>query len=128
MELAYGNFEAKLDALASVFERVRFLHGRIGTPGCIQVDLGEQTDQSFVSHFREMWTRTFRAFITTAAPGDTIAFLPELLPPVNFYARPFRGLNGRMLEDGDRWQQACVLAEIAADAFERALFPRSSTR
>lgn len=122
-ELTYGNFEAKLDALAPVFERVQFLHGRIGTPGCIQVDIGQETESSFVAHFREMWTRTFRAFLASASPDNTIAFLPELLPPSSFYAPTFAGSGGKRTEEGDRWQQALVLAQIATESFKRAHEP-----
>jgi hypothetical protein len=120
-QLTYGDFDAKLDALAPVFERVEFIHGRIGTPGCIQVDIGHGTEGSYVEHFREMWTRTFRAFLTSALPDDTIAFVPELLPPGNFYAPTFRASDGRRTEVGDRWQQAFILARIATESFEHAV-------
>ncbi|WP_394769619.1 tRNA-dependent cyclodipeptide synthase [Lacisediminihabitans sp.] len=102
VELVYGDLEAKLDALHPVFERVRFLHGRIGSPGCIQVDVTDDSDNLAIGHFREMWTRSFEAFLHTAAAGDTIAFLPELLPPANSYARTFRRDDGAIIEEGDR--------------------------
>jgi hypothetical protein len=120
VELVYGDFDAKLDALQPVFERVRFLHGRIGSPGCIQVDVTDDSHRTSVEHFAEMWTRTFEAFIATPAAGDTIAFVAELLPPANSYARTFRRENGTISEEGDRWLQARALATIASAAFDEA--------
>jgi hypothetical protein len=129
LEMPYGDFEAKLEALAPVFARVRFLHGRIGDSGSMQVALEGREDEPFVAHFREMWRRCFRGFLDTAAPGDTIVFAPELLPArlgdgeraVHFnYARRFRDANGEWREESDRWTEALQLCEIARDAFERA--------
>ncbi len=39
-EMVYGGFEKKLAFIAPVIERVRFLHGRIASPGCIQAAVG----------------------------------------------------------------------------------------
>ncbi len=36
-EMVYGGFEKKFAFIQPVIERVRFLHGRISSPGCIQV-------------------------------------------------------------------------------------------
>ncbi len=44
-DLPIGDFAAKLDLMAPVFERVRYMHGRIGTSGCIQVDIGDGNSQ-----------------------------------------------------------------------------------
>ena len=40
-EMVYGGFEAKLAFIQPVIERVRFVHGRIGNPGSMQVDVGD---------------------------------------------------------------------------------------
>ena len=88
-DLPMGDFEAKLDLLGPVLERVRYLHGRIGTSGCIQVDVGDgrPADEPPVVHFREMWTRAMAGFVRTARndavpePGLQLGFAPELLPP-----------------------------------------------
>ena len=40
-EMRYGDIAAKFDFCQSVFDRVRFLHGRIGDPCSIQVDVGD---------------------------------------------------------------------------------------
>lgn len=137
LELVYGNFEEKLSKLQPVFAKTGFMHGRVGTPGCIQVgidppldhfrsdgsanrELGDSCERNqlcdevkHVEHFREIWTRCFRAFLNAAGPGDIIVFAPELLPPRIAYARVF---NGR--EESDRWVQAIYLARIARQCFE----------
>ena len=40
-DMAASDVGAKLDLLAPVIERVRYLHGRIASPGCVQVDVGD---------------------------------------------------------------------------------------
>ena len=120
-ELVYGDFDAKLDAIQPVFDRVRFIHGRIGTPGSIQVDVGDGLNRPFVEHFRQIWTRTFEAFLRSADPRERIAFVPELLSPTNYYARHVRSTSGDQIEEGDRWQQASLLSEIAIASFADAM-------
>ncbi len=121
-EMVYGGFENKLAFLAPVFERVRFIHGRIGNPGCIQVDIGDgQRELSYLSHFKQMWTQSFAGFLKSAEPGDFFCFTPELLPPEIFYARTFPNPTGQIVEEGDRWQQALLYNQIAQSCFEAAL-------
>lgn len=120
-EMVYGDFENKLAFLAPVFERVRFIHGRIGNPGSIQVDIGDGTqDLPYLSHFKEMWTRSFAGFLKTAQPGDYFCFAPELLSSEIFYARTFKDASGQYVEEGDRWQQALLYNRIAQECFEQA--------
>ena len=69
-EMVYGGFEAKLAFIAPVLERVRYIHGRIGDPGCIQVDIGDGEGRGHVDHFRRMWTRAMAGFLESAGPGD----------------------------------------------------------
>jgi hypothetical protein len=124
-DMPSGDFEAKLDLLSPVFERVRYLHGRIGTAGCIQVDIGDgrPDDEPPVAHFRALWTRAFAGFLATAhddavgAPGREIGFAPELLPSEFGYARLVPGPDGTVREEGDRWAQALVLTRIAAECY-----------
>lgn len=117
LEMVYGGFETKLEFIRPVLERVRFLHGRIGTPGCIQVDIGDGSpqDRPYVSHFLALWTAAFAGFLRQAAPADVICFTPELLAPGIYYARTFQGH-----EESDRWQQSLVLRQIARGCFEAA--------
>jgi len=120
-ELVYGDIEAKWQFMQPIFDRVRFIHARIGSPGCIQVDIGRDgAGQSCVEHFRQMWTRSFVGFLRDARPGDYLCFTPELLGPKIFYARTFRNQNGEMVEEGDRWQQALLYARIAAECWDQA--------
>ncbi|MBA3845346.1 MAG: hypothetical protein H0X45_01750 [Planctomycetes bacterium] len=121
LEMVYGDIEAKFDFLAPVFERVRFVHGRIGDPGCIQRDIGATGEGlTYVDHFKEMWTRSFVGFLKTAKPGDYLSFNPELLQPGIYYARLKRAADGSEIEEGDRWQQAILYGRIARACFAEA--------
>ncbi|MFZ4434830.1 MAG: hypothetical protein ACOYOQ_16690 [Microthrixaceae bacterium] len=127
-DLPFGDFDAKLDALAPVLERTRYLHGRVATSGIIQVDIGDGSDPEHPSlaHFRELWTRVFAGFITTAdddlvpAPDGAIGFAPELLPAEFGYALLSPDSDGRLHESTDRWDQALALTRIAAECFTAA--------
>lgn len=103
LEMVYGGFENKLTYIEPLIARVRFIHGRIGNPGCIQVHIGDES-ALYVRHFRELWTRCFRA-----AP-DTIPFVPELLSPRIYYGHA----------DSDRWSQSLLLRRMAAECFADA--------
>ena len=118
-EMVYGGFEKKLEFIRPVLERVRFLHGRIASPGCIQVTIDPDANPEpvYVSHFRQLWTAAFRGFLLQQA-ADSAAFLcfsPELLAPEIFYARTFGGE-----EESDRWQQSLLLGKIARECFASA--------
>ena len=134
LDLSFNDFEEKLDVLAPVLDRVRYLHGRIGTPGCIQVDVGDgrHGDEPPLTHFRALWTRAMVGFINHArddlvpAPRLELGFAPELLPPEVGYARLIPGPDGGLLEEGDRWSQALVLTEMAAGCFATAVVERTA--
>jgi hypothetical protein len=127
-DLPIGDFEAKLDLMAPVFERVRYMHGRIGTSGCIQVDIGvgRSEGQPHVGHFRAMWTRASAGFVAGAAndavppPNLELGFAPELLPNEFGYAIKVPNADGVLEELGDRWQQSLVLTDIAQECFAAA--------
>ncbi|MGH9586148.1 MAG: hypothetical protein ACRD3F_04305 [Acidobacteriaceae bacterium] len=88
--MVYGGFENNLEFIQPVLSRIAFLHGRIGNPGCMQVDIGDGS-------------------------ADSFCFAPELLGPGNYYARVFEGS-----EESDRWQQSLVLVRIARECFAEA--------
>jgi sugar phosphate isomerase/epimerase len=117
LEMVYGGFESKLEFIRPVLDHIGFLHGRIGNPGCIQVDIGDgdPIEHPYVAHFRALWTAAFAGFLRTAAPGASICFTPELLAPRIFYARTFGGR-----EESDRWAQSLVLSRIARECFAAA--------
>jgi hypothetical protein len=120
LEMTYGDFDEKLAFLAPVFERTRYLHGRIGDPGCIQVDIGDDAGHPSVDHFRRFWTAAMAGFLATAEPGDVLPFAPELLPAAIDYARTEPDGEGGRREDNDRWQQALLYCEIAEECFAAA--------
>jgi len=116
-EMVYGGFENKLAFIRPVLERIGFVHGRIGSPGCMQVNIGDGSteDRSYVGHFRTLWTEAFAGFLARQHASDVICFTPELLASSIYYARVF---DGR--EESDRWQQSQVLVRIARECFEQA--------
>ncbi len=116
-EMVYGGFDKKLAFIQQVLERVRFLHGRIGNPGCMQVEVtsGDAAGQAYVEHFRAMWTASFAGFLADADAPEFICFVPELLASNIYYARTFAGK-----EESDRWQQSLLLTKIARECFANA--------
>lgn len=119
LEMVNGDLEQKLAFIQPVFDRVRFIHARIGNPGCIQVDIGNGENQIYVDHFREMWVRSFMGFLKTAKSGDFLCFTPELLPSQYYYAQ-LVSQNGQLIEAGDRWSQALLYVDIAKSCWEEA--------
>jgi hypothetical protein len=127
-ELPYGDLEAKWRAMQPVFDRVRFLHGRIGNTACMQVDVGDGKANvpqafgihDFMAHFREMWTREMAGFLASARLGDYLVFAPEILAPYIYYGRKFSLPDGTLREESDRYAQALVYAQIARECFEQA--------
>lgn len=127
-ELPYGDLTAKLNAMQPIFDRVRFMHGRIGNPSCMQVDIGDGVApipqcfgaQDFLADYREMWTRTMLGFLRAAKPGDYLILAPEILPPSIYYARKFPRPDGTLREESDRYWQALVYARIARECFDAA--------
>lgn len=118
-EMVYGDFEKKAAFIQPVIERVHFLHGRIGNPGCMQVDIGEidhARELPYVRHFQALWTKVFAAFLRRSQPGESFIFTTELLASNVYYARTFAGK-----EESDRWSQSLVLANLARECFAQAM-------
>ncbi len=122
-EMVYGGFENKLAFIEPILRRVRFMHGRIASPGCMQIDIGDgeyAQNEPYLRHFETIWTTCFAGFLASAKPGDVIVFAPELLSPRIFYARAFTNPAGERTEEGDRWSQALLYCNIARRCFETA--------
>ncbi len=119
-EMVYGDLPKKFELIEPVFQRVRYIHGRIGNPGSMQVDVGDGKNLTYVDHFKEMWTRSFTGFLKSAKPGDYICFAPELLASNIYYARLIKNQQGELKEEGDRWQQALLYTHLAKECFEAA--------
>jgi hypothetical protein len=117
-EMVYGGFENKLEFIRPVLDRIGFLHGRIGNPGCMQVDVGDGNgkDRPYVNHFRSLWTESFKGFLRRRPVTDRLCFTPELLGHEYYYARTFAGR-----EESDRWQQSLVLVGVARECFKEAM-------
>src|SRR5580765_8477038 len=71
-ELVYGDWARKLAFMEPIFLRVGFMHGRIASPGCIQVpvdvDLTSRPLQAYgvvnyLDHFKELWTYAMLGFL-----------------------------------------------------------------
>ena len=129
-ELVYGNWDDKLTFMAPIFERVGFIHGRIASPGCMQVPIGPKIDSrplqahgqiNYVSHFKELWIRSMLGFINGASPGDVLIFAPELLPATHYYARMFPDNLGHLIEESDRYEQALLYKDLVRGCFADAM-------
>ncbi len=128
-ELVYGNWDDKLAFMEPIFERIGFLHGRIASPGCMQVpidpDLALRPLQAhgqidYLAHFKELWTRAMLGFLKGATAGDVLIFAPELLPGTHYYARLFPDAFGHMVEESDRYAQALLYKDLARMCFADA--------
>jgi hypothetical protein len=118
LEFVYGGIDRKLAFISPVLDRVDSMHGRIGDPGCMQVDIGERPwvdARPYVEHFRAMWARAFEGFLARRGPEADFIFAPELLSPAIYYGRQ---TDGR--EESDRWAQALVLVTLARETFDQA--------
>jgi len=123
LEFVYGDFDAKVAFIQPVIERTDFMHGRIGNPCVMQVDVGSFEESGrlpFVQHFRTLWSKVFQAFLAREGTAGVFRFAPELLSARIFYAREIDGK-----EESDRWNQARVLTEIARDCFRAQSVPQS---
>ena len=116
--MVYGGFENKLELIRPALGRIGFMHGRIGNPGCMQVNIGDgnAADHPYVAHFRALWTDSFAGFLRRRPATDRFCFAPELLEPAIYYARVFAGREG-----SNRWEQSLVLVRIAQECFADAL-------
>jgi len=133
VEMTYGGFDWKVDALGPVFERTRLVHGRISETGCAQAALSEDFAPTWgdpdnpaigvpvhVGHFAALWGAMFRAVLRSSDRPERLPFAPELLPPRSGYARAIPGPDGRLREDADRWVQARRLWAFAEQLFAEA--------
>jgi hypothetical protein len=127
-EMVYGGLDMKCAFMAPIFARVGFMHGRIGSPGCMQVSIGDGQGRpqtaygvaNFLDHFRELWTLAMLGFLRSAGPGDQLIFCPELLAGTHYYARLFPDASGNLVEESDRYQQALLYQQIARGCFREA--------
>ncbi len=119
-EMVYGNWEEKVQFIKPILDRVRFIHGRIATPGSIQISPSVDSNAGYIMHFREIWRLCFEGFLKSAQTGDFLIFAPELLPPEIYYAQTFQNKTGKSVESSDRWQDALILKQIAEEEFENA--------
>ncbi len=128
-ELVYGDWNAKLAFMKPIFERVGFLHGRIASPGCMQVAIGQNVTGrpqpahatvDYLEHFKELWTLAMAGFLRNSKPGDVLIFAPELLPGTHFYARLFPDASGNLIEESDRYAQALLYNQLARACFAAA--------
>ena len=127
-EMSYGGLEMKMEFMTPIFDRVGFLHGRIASPGQMQMPVDDVSSRPFAASggtdyfydFRLMWTRAMRGFLHHAQAGDILIFSPELLSGRSYYARLFPNQAGKLVEETDRYQQALLYRDIAKACFNQA--------
>lgn len=132
-EMVYGDWARKLDFMQPIFDRTGFIHGRIASPGCMQVPIDATLaakprmahgGADYLAHFREMWTRAMTGFRRHAAPGDELIFAPELLRADIYYARKFPDSAGKLTEESDRYAQALIYRDLARACWADSLPPK----
>ena len=117
-----------MEFMAPIFDRIGFMHGRIASPGHMQVPIDKTNSRpaaavgvvDYFADFRTIWARAMRGFHNYAGPGDVLVFAPELLGGAHYYARLFPGSDGVVVEESDRYAQALLYAKIARCLFEDA--------
>lgn len=128
-ELVYGDWEQKLGFMEPIFSRIAFMHGRIASPGCMQVpidpDLSARPRQAqgvvdYLAHFKDLWTRAMLGFLRSATPGDFLIFAPEILSGKHYYARLIPNESGNLVEESDRYAQALLYRDLARSCFASA--------
>ena len=133
-EMVYGGadymsgVQVKMQFMAPIFDRIGFMHGRIASPGSMQMPIDDIAsrpaaatgDTDYFADFRTMWTRAMKGFIANAGLGNVLIFAPELLAPNYYYARVFRDSEGRFIEETDRYAQALFYRQVAIDCFKTA--------
>lgn len=136
-ELVYGDWETKLGFMEPIFTRTAFMHGRIASPGCIQVPIDAERGarpaqahgiENYLEHFKELWTRAMAGFLKSAMPGDVLIFAPELRAGTHYYARLFPNSAGELTEESDRYAQALLLQKLARICFQAAQHRTSINR
>lgn len=136
-EMVYGDWEQKLAFMQPIFDRTGFMHGRIASPGSMQVPIGSDLSQrplqahggaDYLQHFRDLWTRAMAGFLKLAKPGNELIFAPELLTGKIYYARMFPDASGTLREESDRYAEAKSLAQLARECFEQARTSASGLR
>ena len=131
-EMVYGGIEMKLKFMSPIFDRVGFMHGRIASPGHMQMPVDDAKTRpvaasgvaDYFADFRTMWTRAMRGFLDHAKSGDVLIFAPELLSGTYYYARMFPDAHGKLVEETDRYQQALLYQSIARECFAEAHFKK----
>lgn len=117
-EMRYGDFEAKLAALAPIFERVRYMHGRIGDSCTMQLPLAEARENQCWEDYAAMWSACLTGFAQAKADEPTV-FAPELLPREMEFAGTVHKLNYAKMIDGkelsDRWSEALEMTEFVRE-------------
>jgi len=128
-ELVYGDVFMKLTFMEPILARTGFLHGRIASPGGMQVPIEENSNlrptqahglANYLDDFKELWIRAMLGFLRSARPGDVLIFAPELLSGKYYYARLFPDASGQLVEETDRYAQALFYKKLAKACFAEA--------
>jgi hypothetical protein len=126
-EMVYGGADMmsgvplKMEFMAPIFDRIGFIHGRIASPGSMQMPIDDTSSRpaaatgvaDYFADFRAMWSRAMQGFSSHAGPGDLLIFAPEILAPTYYYARTFLNQAGHHVEESDRYAQALLYRRVA---------------
>jgi hypothetical protein len=130
-EMVYGGADMisgvpiKMEFMAPIFDRIGFMHGRIASPGAMQMPIDDSSSRpaaangvaDYFADFRSMWSRAIQGFVSNAGAGDVLIFAPEILAPTYYYARTFPDASGRFVEETDRYAQALLYRKTVLEIF-----------
>ena len=116
LEMTYGDLDAKLKLLQPVFERVGYMHGRIGHSCTMQLPLRQARDHQCWDHYKTMWTMCLDGFYVNRPDDEDLIFAPELLPAQVQFGGETHVLNYAQEIEGaevsDRWEEALELLTL----------------
>jgi hypothetical protein len=110
----FGDWGGTLAFIQAIFNEVGCLHGRIASPGSIQVPIGKSIASrppqahrqvNYLNHCKEFWTRAWRGLIRTAGPGEVFIFAPELPSSRYYCACKFPDVSGAFVGKSGRYFQ-----------------------
>jgi len=113
LEMPALEWEVQLERLRPVMDRISFLHGRVGDRCCMQIALHGNAESPHLRPFEDLWLQSFLR--QSKQKHEEMWFVPELLGTMYEYARTFENR-----EEGDRWQDALLLRDVATACFKAA--------
>lgn len=129
LEMRYGDFEAKVARLQPIFDRVRYLHLRMGHSCEMQTPLFHLRNHQAWQDFSFLWKKCIEGFRATAKNGERLISAPELLPASVAHQGQVYQMNYARLKSpedpstelSDRWLEALELRQLVNDIWKSSV-------